>query len=70
MKANLIRKLADRIDLQQAVMLLKRGQKTVERHEWEQGETEEAWSRAVSNYLSALSARLEYERESKEIDHA
>lgn len=62
MRAKLIQQLADHIDLQQAVILLKRGQKAMIRHEWEQGETQDAWGRAVDEYLSELSARLSYER--------
>lgn len=52
-------------ELSAAVDLLERGRKAIARHEWEQGETQEAWDIAVGAFLSVLKAQLDYEQEQK-----
>lgn len=54
-------------ELSAAVDLLERGRATMTRQEWEKGETQEAWDRAVATFFAALKAHLDYE---KEADHA
>ena len=53
-------------DLKTAINLLKRGVKTLNRQEWEPGETNQEWELAVSSFLSAPKARMDFERETKE----
>jgi len=50
-------------ELSAAVDLLERGRKAMTRREWEPGETQEAWDRAVATFFAALKAQLDYEKE-------
>lgn len=50
-------------ELSAAVDLLERGRKAITRQEWEKGETQEAWDRAVGTFFAALKAQLDYEKE-------
>ncbi len=50
-------------ELSTAVDLLERGRRAMTRHEWEEGETQEAWDGAVGTFLAVLKAQLDYEEE-------
>ncbi len=50
-------------ELSAAVDLLERGRATMARQEWEKGETQEAWDRAVATFFATLKAQLDYEKE-------
>ena len=65
-------KLAKRIhqtELRTAVELLDRGRKALLRQEWEKGETQEAWDRAVATFFAVLKAQLDYEQEADNAPH-
>ena len=65
-------KLSKRIkdsELSAAVDLLERGRKTMTRQEWEKGETQEAWDRAVGMFFAVLKVQLDYEQK-QEASHA
>jgi len=49
-------------ELSAAVDLLERGRKAMTRQEWEKGETQEAWNRAVGTFFAVLEIQLECDK--------
>ena len=64
-------KLSKRIndsELSAAIDLLERGRKAMIRQEWEKGETQEAWDRAVGMFFAVMEVQLECDK-AQEADH-